>query len=136
MNKICLSIGTLLFAAATYGQHTLQVKVLDAVSKKSLSFASVSAKGVPNGVTGDSTGLAQLKVPAGRNTITISYIGYETQTVHVVIPLDSILVVELTLSEEEEEEVVIQSTRSSRTIQDIPTRVEFVAGEELDEKAN
>src|SRR6185436_8033247 len=36
----------------------------------------------------------------------------------------------------EEEEVVIQSTRSSRTIQDIPTRVEFIAGEELDEKAN
>jgi iron complex outermembrane receptor protein len=30
-------------------------------------------------------------------------------------------------AEEEEEEVVIQSTRSTRTIRDIPTRVEFVA---------
>jgi iron complex outermembrane receptor protein len=38
--------------------------------------------------------------------------------------------------DEEGEEVVIQSTRSTRTIKDIPTRVEFVAGEELDEKAN
>ena len=46
------------------------------------------------------------------------------------------MVVELTPSEEEDEEVVIQSTRSTRTIRDIPTRVEFVAGEELDEKAN
>src|SRR5690606_31155523 len=37
---------------------------------------------------------------------------------------------------EELEEVVISSTRSTRTIADMPTRVEFIAGEELDEKAN
>jgi iron complex outermembrane receptor protein len=37
---------------------------------------------------------------------------------------------------QEMEEIVISSTRSSRTIRDIPTRVEFIAGEELDEKAN
>lgn len=37
---------------------------------------------------------------------------------------------------QEMEEVVISTTRSSRTIRDIPTRVEFIAGEELDEKAN
>ena len=136
MNKICLSVVALLLAATIFGQQTVQVKVLDAVSKKPLSFASVSPKGVPHGVTADSTGLAELKLPSGKNTINISYIGYESQTVEVIIPIDSILVVELTLSEEEEEEVVIQSTRSTRTIKDIPTRVEFVAGEELDEKAN
>jgi len=136
MNKICLSILLLLLAIATNGQHVLQVKVLDADSKKPLSFASVSPKGVPQGVTADSTGLAQLKVPAGKNTINISYIGYESQAIEVIIPIDSILIVELAPSEEEEEEVRIQSTRSTRTIRDIPTRVEFVAGEELDEKAN
>src|SRR5688572_9538025 len=136
MNKICLSIAALLLTVGLYGQHTLQVKVLDAVSKKPLGFASVSPKGVPWPVVADSTGLAELKISAGKNTITVSHIGYEEQSVQVVIPVDSILVVELTLSEEEEEEVVIQSTRSSRTINDIPTRVEFVAGEELDEKAN
>ena len=136
MNKICLSVVALLFAATIFGQHTLPVKVLDAVSKKPLSAASVSPKGVPHGVVADSTGLAQLQLPAGKNIITVSYVGYESQVVEVVIPADSILVIELTLSEEEEEEVVIVSTRSTRTIQDIPTRVEFVAGEELDEKAN
>jgi outer membrane receptor for ferrienterochelin and colicin len=30
----------------------------------------------------------------------------------------------------------VSSTRSSRTIKDIPTRIEFIAGEELEEKAN
>jgi iron complex outermembrane receptor protein len=46
------------------------------------------------------------------------------------------ITIEMKAEHEEEEEIVIQSTRSSRTISDIPTRVEFVAGEELDEKAN
>lgn len=136
MSKICLSVAALLLSAIIYGQHTLQVKVLDAVSKKPLSFASVSPKGVPYGVVADSAGLAQIKISPGKNTITASYIGYGSKAVEVVIPFDSILVIELTPSEEEEDEVVIQSTRSSRTIRDIPTRVEFVAGEELDEKAN
>jgi iron complex outermembrane receptor protein len=136
MNKICLLVTALLFAAAIFGQHTLHVKVLDAVSKKPLSFASVSPKGVPHGQVADSAGLVHLKISPGKNTITASYIGYESQAVEVVMPFDSILVIELTPSDEEEEEVVIQSTRSTRTIRDIPTRVEFVAGEELDEKAN
>ena len=34
------------------------------------------------------------------------------------------------------DEVVISSTRSTRTIGDIPTRAEFIAGEELEEKGN
>src|SRR5579859_1233860 len=33
-------------------------------------------------------------------------------------------------------EVIITSTRSNRTFQNIPTRVEFINGEELDEKGN
>src|SRR3546814_15962261 len=38
--------------------------------------------------------------------------------------------------EHELEEVVITATRSSRTIDIIPTRVEVIAGEDLDEKGN
>ncbi|MEZ4905715.1 MAG: hypothetical protein R2822_30105 [Spirosomataceae bacterium] len=34
------------------------------------------------------------------------------------------------------DEVVVSSTRSSRTIDDIPTRIETIAGEELEEKGN
>ena len=136
MNKICLSIAALLFASTILGQQALQVKVLDAVSKKPLSYASVLTKGVSQPVVADSAGLAQLRIPIGENTIIVSHIGYKERSVDVVIPIDSILIIELAPSEEEEEEVVIQSTRSTRTIRDIPTRVEFVAGEELDEKAN
>lgn len=39
-------------------------------------------------------------------------------------------------SSEELEEVVISSTRSTRSIQNIPTRIEFIGSEELGEKGN
>ena len=39
-------------------------------------------------------------------------------------------------SEEELEEVFVTATRSSRTIDDVPTRVEAISGEELEEKGN
>src|ERR1041385_6626134 len=38
--------------------------------------------------------------------------------------------------EHEEKEVVVTLTRTSRTIANIPARIELIAGEELDEKAN
>lgn len=38
--------------------------------------------------------------------------------------------------EEELDEVRISTTRSSRSVRDIPTRIEFIGGEELDEKSN
>lgn len=47
------------------------------------------------------------------------------------IPKDS-----LSGKEEELDEVIIQSTRTSRTIRNTPSRIETIDGEELDEKAN
>jgi outer membrane receptor protein involved in Fe transport len=137
MRKIFLCFTVMLFAATIYCQHTLQVKVVDADSKKPLSFGSVSLKGAKTGVVADSTGLAKMiNLPPGLQSIIVSYIGYEAQEILITIPVsDPYITVEL-VANEEEEEVVIQSTRSTRTIKDIPTRVEFVAGEELDEKAN
>ena len=75
MNKICLSIVLLLLFIAMNAQHILEVKVLDAASGKPLSFASISPKGVSHGVTADSTGLAQLRMSAGKNSINVSHIG-------------------------------------------------------------
>ncbi|MDR1610875.1 MAG: TonB-dependent receptor plug domain-containing protein, partial [Candidatus Symbiothrix sp.] len=40
------------------------------------------------------------------------------------------------IEEQELEEIVVSSTRSTRTIERIPTRIEFIGGEELDEKGN
>ena len=46
------------------------------------------------------------------------------------------LTVPLKAEGEELDEVVVSSTRSTRSIQNIPTRIEFIGGEELEEKGN
>lgn len=124
-------------AANSFSQSSaVVIKVTDAVTKEAISNASVSPKGVPHGTTTYASGVAFLLLPNGRNEVWITHVEYEGKDVSIVAPATDTIFVELRPKEEEEEEVVIQSTRSTRTIQNIPTRVEFVAGEELDEKSN
>lgn len=64
---------------------------------------------------------------------------YISRSFELTFPSEHIidtLLVQLSPSEEEIDEVEISSTRSSRSIGDIPTRVEFIGAEELDEKSN
>lgn len=77
-------------------------------------------------------------IPNGEYVITFSSEGYKSKTETFVFPLPTNDTLELFLESETEEieEVIITSTRSSRTIRNIPTRVEFIAGEELEEKSN
>ena len=85
----------------------------------------------------DSSGTVTFMLSGKKIFYTISYTGFTTISDSVAVVADSITVL-LERDEEAEagEEVIITSTRSTRTIYNIPTRVEFVAGEELDEKAN
>jgi outer membrane receptor for ferrienterochelin and colicins len=76
------------------------------------------------------------KVPDGRQAIQFSFVGFNEKTDTILFPQTDTLFIYLTAKGDELEEIVISSTRSSRTINDIPTRVEFIAGEELEEKAN
>ena len=137
MRNLLLIAAIGLFATASYSQTTISIKVIDASSKAPLANVTVILKGAENLSLTDSTGQIRLVLKEGRTAVTVSHIGYESKMVQITVPFsDPVFLVELELKEEEEEAVVIQSTRSSRSIQDIPTRVEFVAGEELDEKAN
>ena len=64
-----------------------------------------------------------------------SAVGYEEKQTKISIPYTSdTLEIELESSEHEMEEVVVQSTRTSRTIANVPTRVETIELEEIDEK--
>ncbi|MEO7922746.1 MAG: TonB-dependent receptor [Chitinophagaceae bacterium] len=137
MNKLCLTLAALLCTAIIFGQNSLKIKIINAETKESLPNTSIISKGTEPGHVSDNSGKARILFPEGKRILIFSHVGYETNEVSVEIPFkDSLLLVEMRPKNEEEEEVVIQSTRSTRSIQDIPTRVEFVAGEELDEKAN
>src|SRR5689334_2806773 len=86
----------------------------------------------------DKTGVIQLSnVPAGQYHLVISCIGYANSDYDVSLPVKSAtIIIFLEKKHDEEQEVVVTATRLSRTIANIPTRVEVISGEELDEKSN
>lgn len=87
----------------------------------------------------DSSGILELNnIPDGKQSISFSFTGYETVTKDFIFPLadKNTITILLTAVEEDMEEVIVQSTRTSRTIANTPTRVETIDGEELDEKNN
>lgn len=139
MKKIILSILTLFISILTFGQNTWKAQILEQESKNAIVGATAKIKGKSIGAQADEKGFLTLNnIPDGAQTIVISFVGFEEKNITLNFPLTQAAVQEVLLeaSEDELETVTISSTRSSRSIKDIPTRVEFIAGEELEEKAN
>lgn len=124
------------FVAAAQAQHTFKAIIKDGKEKAPLAFATVTLVGQNKLKASDSTGLVEMQVPAGMQTFVISRVGFEKQTVTYTFPMDSTVEIILREEADEEEEVVVTATRISRTIANVPTRVEVISGEELAEKGN
>jgi outer membrane receptor for ferrienterochelin and colicins len=137
MRTIFMCAVVILFTTSLFAQNILKVKVTDAESKEPLANATAYIQGMENGRATDSSGTATLSAIPGKFKLMVSHIGYISQIIEVTIPFDKpILEIELEPSEEEEEEVIVQSTRTSRNIKNVPTRVETIELEEIDEKSN
>ncbi|MGO3307335.1 MAG: TonB-dependent receptor, partial [Sphingobacterium sp.] len=122
-----------------YAQNTLNAVVNNRETKKPLVGVTVSIKGTPIGATTNENGQIQLtNIPDGRQEILFSYVGFEEHIEIFEFPITNTNIIEILLIEnsEELEEIVISSTRSTRSIQNIPTRIEFIGSEELGEKGN
>ncbi|MEX1240424.1 MAG: TonB-dependent receptor [Cyclobacteriaceae bacterium] len=131
----------LVFSASTwtFSQNTFKAVVKDAETLEPLAGASGAVQGTAIGSVADDHGVIQIdNVPDGVHNIEFSFVGYLTRALTVVFPEDSQKASEIFLPPAGEalDEIIISSTRSSRTIADIPTRVEYIAGEELEEKGN
>jgi len=118
-------------------QHILTVRIKDATTKDPLR-ATIQLTGAGTGVQADSSGLARLiNIPAGHYTLEVGHVGYTSQTLPLDFPgAPDTLVVQLEPSGEEMGEVIVSSTRSSQTLRNMPTRIEVINGEELEEKGN
>lgn len=122
-----------------FAQNTITIKVRDALTQEPLSGAAILVEGFNIGGQTDTAGVLVLKeVPKGQHNLQCRLLGYRSQQRNVTVPLpkNTPVIFSLFEVEEELEEVVIRSTRSSRSIARIPTRVEVISGEELEEKSN
>lgn len=134
--SVCLIV---LSAISAHAQHNLKLSIKNAEAKEPLAGATATIKSLNRTAIANSSGLVLFdNLDAGNYEIEISYVGHEEQEINITVPQPSDLPFEVFLEEgeEHEEEVVVMATRTSRSIRDIPTRVETISGEELTEKGN
>ena len=130
----------LLCCLASGAQHKLTILIRDAENKLPLNGATAHISSLNKSAVADTSGLITFEnVPPGLHPVTLSYAGLKEQTISISVPRDNDDPTLITLAAdegEEEEEVIVMATRTSRSISDIPTRVESISGEELNEKSN
>ena len=133
-----LFIVTCIFRVS-YGQNIFRAVIKDSQTKEILPGVSVLPALSHSGAKSNAAGLIELNnIPDGKQVYIFSHTGYETRkdSFNFPLPLHDTLLILLEPEHRELEEVIIQSTRTSRTIANTPTRVETIDREELDEKNN
>ena len=121
----------------TFAQNSVKFEVREE-NGEALTGVNIVVEGTYTGTVTDTEGKAILEnLPDGVVEISISYMGFAEEEITLVFPRDNNKTFEIALEEDQEEleEVTIATTRSSRTIEDIPTRIEVITSEELGEKA-
>lgn len=119
-------------------QNILTAVIKNAHTKEPLPAATLLLTGTNKGAKANEKGVVTLPgIPNGKHVFSFHAIGFKDYTATLAFPrsIDTLTVL-LETSDETMEAVTISSTRSTRTIQNIPTRVELIGREELEEKGN
>jgi iron complex outermembrane receptor protein len=123
-----------LFSATAFSQNTFTAVIKDSLTNEPLIGATVILKGTANGAAADVSGKVRLAdIPDGEQTFVFKMLGYKMQELTFVFPkADSEALILLSTEEGELEEIIVEGTRSNRSIENTPTRVEVLT-EEIDE---
>lgn len=125
------------FCNCAAAQHRLSSVVEDAATHERLANVSVSVDRLRTGGITDSAGsIIITNIPPGLQKLSFSLIGYETKTITLRFPpADSVLIVSMSKAiEKTEEEVIVSSSRTESGIEDMPTKVEVLGVEEVNEE--
>lgn len=123
--------------SGAYSQNIFRAQIIDAKTKEPIIGSSAILQGTSKGNRADLDGKVEIKnIPDGKQVIVFSFIGYKQRQDTFNFPLADTTAKIIALESEatEIEEVIVSTTRSSRTIYDIPTRIETIASGELEEK--
>jgi outer membrane receptor for ferrienterochelin and colicins len=141
MKQLFVFVAMLWITSAALAQNTYKAVIRDAQTNQPLAGATVKVTTANLATKSNDSGAVSISnIPSGRQMIQYSFVGYQTKLDTLSFPLsqDTLFIVTMEPAQKGEhlEEVIITATRSSRTIDNMPTRVEVIAGEELDEKGN
>jgi len=126
-------------------QNSFKAIILDGKTKQPIAGASATIPSIKQGAIADSTGLLIIhNIPNGNFEVETSAVGHQRNEKTFHFPILSAenasnfsknaIVVSLDAKSSELDEVVVQTTRTNQNMSDIPTRIEALPLEELDEK--
>ena len=105
-------LNALLFLAISslYAQNTIHGEVLDASNNDKLTFVNIYLPDLEQGTSTDENGIFSLEnLPSGSYNVLFSMIGYETQSIKIVIPISTAIKIELVPSAIEMESIIIST---------------------------
>ncbi|MEZ0538321.1 TonB-dependent receptor [Fibrella arboris] len=127
-----------LVAASSYGQTARFIRVEDSLTREPVIGATIrtpaGVKPVIGAVTNASGVAAMLNAPASVTALTVSAIGYETETFPLTTGGDT-LVFQLHSQDQSLDEVTVTSTRTNSRIDDLPIKVDVLGQEDMDEES-
>jgi iron complex outermembrane receptor protein len=137
MKKLFILLAILL-CNTVYAQNTFKAVVKDDDTKMPLAGATAVITSLKIGATADTSGVVIINnIPNGKYEITFNFVGYISKDVAVTFGgnnTEKQPEIYLEPLAGELAEVTIQTTRTNQNIKDIPTRIEALPLEELDEK--
>jgi outer membrane receptor for ferrienterochelin and colicin len=138
MKKGLIVVILLVATVLARAQNKASFLVRDSINGEKLAGVSVIVRGTEGGSTTDSSGsVTLLKLPSGKVDIQFSMIGYKTKTIALTLPTgtEPVTIVLERAEEEKMEEVIVSSSRTESRIEDLPTKVEVLGAEEVNEEA-
>ncbi|GBD91517.1 colicin I receptor precursor [bacterium BMS3Abin04] len=128
----------ILFSNLLFAQNNLSVLVKDSKTNSPLVGANVYFNSLNTGGATDENGFAEIKsIPNGKYTLTVSYIGYKTETLELKFPRKNqseTITVLLKPEGVKSEEVIVTSTRTNGVVEDSPVKVEVLGQDEVNEE--
>ncbi|GAC1300629.1 MAG: hypothetical protein NVSMB24_01640 [Mucilaginibacter sp.] len=120
-------------------QNIFKAKVFNDQTKAVLKGATATIPDLKISTAADTDGLITIpNIPNGKFDIEITYLGFAKSEKVYSFPQaqpDQVIEISLGLATGELAEVTVQTTRTNQNLRDIPTRIEALPLEELDEKS-
>lgn len=121
---------------STGNSGSIRLSIQDEKSRRPIAGAKVTVRGTETAGMSDPNGYVTLTdLPEGDQIIEVFAEGYEIQELRFHFPLAVLSDPVVLLKLNEVGEVTISTTRTGREIDDVPTRVEAIDEEEVDEKS-
>src|SRR4030095_11906289 len=139
----------LLISNVLHGQQIFEAIIKDSLTKSILPGVSVSANNGKQNLISDKEGKVRFSYKEYPATFIFSHSGFKTKEIYVLRPggpptdsipapanldTNSYLTIYLQIEEKSMDEVIISSSRTNSRIKNLPTKVEVIGEEEMEEE--